>query len=271
MALLVIVQLAWLLWTLKPLAKFTQELNDIEQGNIQLLNEIYPTELQVVADQLNALLNTEQSQRKRYRNALSDLAHSLKTPLAVIQSQQELSQTSIEQVAIINNIIGHQLKRAQTAAGASWHLGIKVNSVSDKLVRVLAKIYQEPLISITQKVNKKAIFKGDEADLSEILGNLLDNACKAAKSQVLLTVSSTENGLIIMVEDNGKGISAEQKTRIFERGIRADSYQQGHGIGLAIVGDLIDSYHGQLTVSVSETLGGAKFKCSFGLGVKRKY
>ena len=265
MVLLVIIQLVWLLWTLKPLAKFTQELGDIENGRANQLSEIYPNELQAVARQLNALLNTEQSQRKRYRNALSDLAHSLKTPLAVIQSQQELSRASIEQVSVINRIIGHQLKRAQTAAGASWHLGIKVNSVSDKLVRVLTKIYREQQISITQHVDQQAIFKGDEADLSEMLGNVLDNACKAAKSHVLLTVVTTEKRLVIIVEDDGKGICAEKQTQIFERGIRADSYQQGHGIGLAIVRDLLDSYDGQLSVLRSETLGGAKFELSFNL------
>jgi two-component system, OmpR family, sensor histidine kinase PhoQ len=263
MALLVIVQMVWLLWTLKPLEKFTQELNDIEQGRTQQINETYPTELQAVARQLNALLNTEQSQRKRYRNALSDLAHSLKTPLAVIQSQKELSRSSIEQVSIINSIIGHQLKRAQTAAGSSWHLGIKVKSVSDKLIRTLHKIYREPQISISQQTDPQAIFKGDEADLTEILGNVLDNACKAAKSQVLLTVTSNENSLIISIEDDGKGVSPEQHAQIFERGIRADSYQRGHGIGLAIVRDLIDSYNGQLSVSTSDTLGGAKFVFSF--------
>lgn len=267
MALLVIVQMVWLLWTLKPLAKFTEELNDIEQGRTQQLNEIYPTELQAVARQLNALLNTEQSQRKRYRNALSDLAHSLKTPLAVIQSQKELNRASIEQVSIINSIIGHQLKRAQTAAGASWHLGIKVKSVSDKLIRTLHKIYREPQISIRQNIDPQAIFKGDEADLTEILGNVLDNACKAAKSQVALTVTAKENVLIITVEDDGKGISPEQHTQIFERGMRADSYQSGHGIGLAIVRDLIDSYNGQLSVSTSEMLGGAKFEFRFHFGL----
>ncbi len=264
MVLLVIVQLVWLLWTLKPLAKFTQELSAIEQGHAQQINENYPSELHAVARQLNSLLNTEQSQRKRYRNALSDLAHSLKTPLSVIQSQKALSRASIEQISIINSIIGHQLKRAQTAAGSSWHLGIKVNAVCDKLVRTLAKIYREPQISISQIVDAQAIFKGDEADLTEILGNLLDNACKAAKSQVSLTVKRTATRLIIIVEDDGKGITPEQQSQIFERGIRADSYQQGHGIGLAIVRDLIDSYNGQLAVSSSATLGGAKFEFSFG-------
>ena len=267
MALLVIVQLVWLWWTLKPLAKFTQELNKIEQGHKNQLSERYPNELQAVAQQLNTLLNTEQNQRKRYRNALSDLAHSLKTPLAVIQSQQGLSRSSIEQVGVINRIIGHQLKRAQSAADASWHLGTKVDLVCDKLTRTLAKIYRDPQILISQEVDQKAIFKGDQQDLTEILGNVLDNACKAAKSQVLLTITQTDIGLIISVEDDGKGLSDEQQLQIFKRGIRADSYQQGHGIGLAIVRDLVDSYNGQLVVSKSEKLGGAKFEFSFAMTV----
>lgn len=266
MALLGGVQLAWLLWTLKPLAKFKQELSDVEQGRAMQLKADYPTELQAVARQLNTLLNTEQSQRKRYRNALSDLAHSLKTPLAVIQSQKDLSQSSFEQITVINKIIGHQLKRAQSAAGSSWHLGIKVSSVSEKLVRTLRKIYRPPEIDITESVDSEAIFKGDESDLTEILGNLLDNACKAAKSKVLLSVTSNDTQLNIAIEDDGQGVSPEQQSQIFERGIRADSYRQGHGIGLAIVRDLIDSYNGTLSVTTSENLGGAKFEISFSQG-----
>lgn len=263
MILLIIVQLLWLLWTLDPLAKFTNELSNIEQGQAQKINENYPDELQAVARQLNSLLNTEQNQRKRYRNALSDLAHSLKTPLAVIQSQKALNHTSSEQISVINNIIGHQLKRAQTAAGSSWHLGIKASIVCDKLTRTLAKIYREPAINIHQAVDEQATFKGDEADLTEMLGNLLDNACKAAKSQVSLTIKIKIARLIIIVEDDGKGIPLELQSQILERGIRADSYQKGHGIGLAIVRDLIESYHGELVISRSEALGGAKFELSF--------
>ncbi len=260
---LVLVQLAWLLWTLKPLAQFKRELNEIEQGKAMQIKAKYPNELQAVAKQLNTLLNTEQRQRQRYRNALADLAHSLKTPLAVIQSQKGLSKSSFEQTNIISRIISHQLKRAQTAAGASWHLGIDVISVSDKLVRTLPKIYCEPQIKITSSVDDPCIFKGDEADLTEILGNLLDNACKAANSQVNLTVSINKGKLCIDIEDDGPGVSPELEADIFERGIRADSYQQGNGIGLAIVADLVDSYQGQLSVSRSETLGGAKFSLSF--------
>lgn len=263
MVFLLVVQFVWLLWTLRPLVKFARELTDIEEGRAQHLDENYPNELQVVAQQLNTLLNTEQTQRKRYRNALSDLAHSLKTPLSVIQSQEGLSQSSVEQVMIINNMIGHQLKRAQTAAGSSWHLGFEVTLVTDKLVRALTKIYQDKPILITANVDSKSIFKGDQADLNEILGNLLDNACKAAKSKVLITVRNTQNKLNIVIEDDGKGINIEKQAMIFERGIRADSYEKGHGIGLAIVRDLVDSYNGELAVSASKELGGAKFTMRF--------
>ena len=263
MLVMLVFQLSWLWWTLRPLARFTQELHYVEQGKSMQLSYQYPTELQAVARQLNILLNTEQTQRSRYRNALADLAHSLKTPLAVIKSQADLSEASSEQVSLINRIIGHQLKRAQTAAAASWHLGISTNEVAAKLLRTLAKIYREPQINLSSEVAAPAVFKGDEADLTEILGNLLDNACKAAKSTVKLTITGDAYQLLICIEDDGPGITEALKNQIFERGIRADSYLQGNGIGLAIVRDLVDSYNGRITVSRSEALGGAKFSISF--------
>lgn len=263
MFVMLVFQLSWLVWTLRPLARFTQELHSVEQGKSMQLSSQYPTELQAVARQLNILLNTEQTQRKRYRNALADLAHSLKTPLAVIKSQADLSEASSEQVSVISRIIGHQLKRAQTAAAASWHLGIRVDEVAAKLLRTLAKIYREPQINLSGEMADAAVFKGDEADLTEILGNVLDNACKAAKSTVKLTVTGDAYQLLICIEDDGPGISEALQNQIFERGIRADSYHQGNGIGLAIVRDLVDSYNGRISVSRSETLGGAKFSISF--------
>ncbi|MCS6095956.1 ATP-binding protein [Shewanella baltica] len=263
MFVMLVFQLSWLVWTLRPLARFTQELHSVEQGKSMQLSSQYPTELQAVARQLNILLNTEQTQRKRYRNALADLAHSLKTPLAVIKSQADLSEASSEQVSVISRIIGHQLKRAQTAAAASWHLGIRVDDVAAKLLRTLAKIYREPQINLSGEMAEAAVFKGDEADLTEILGNVLDNACKAAKSTVKLTVTGDAYQLLFCIEDDGPGISEALQNQIFERGIRADSYHQGNGIGLAIVRDLVDSYNGRISVSRSETLGGAKFSISF--------
>ncbi|MCK8047047.1 ATP-binding protein [Shewanella sp. 1CM18E] len=260
---LLTIQILWLWWTLKPLTRLQNELAAIESGKADQVKGSYPTELNAVAKQLNTLLNTEQNQRKRYRNALADLAHSLKTPLAVIQSQKDLNQQSIEQVSHINRIIGHQLKRAQSAAGSAWHLGIEVVEVSDKLVRNLPKIYCSPAINITEDIDRSAVFKGDGSDLTEMLGNLLDNACKAASSQVVLRVKSTSTHLLIDIEDDGAGINTELHSQILERGFRADTYNQGHGIGLAIVRDLVDSYQGELQIGRSQQLGGAKFQLSF--------
>ncbi|MCG9738626.1 ATP-binding protein [Shewanella insulae] len=263
MLLLLAIQFAWLVWTLKPLARFREELQQVQRGEAEQLSGHYPNELQAVATQLNTLLSTEQRQRSRYRNALSDLAHSLKTPLAVIQSQKDLSPTSLEQVGQINRTIGHQLKRAQSAAGNAWHLGIKVSQVSDKLLRTLVKIHPGVALSYGKAPEDTQIFYGDQSDLTEMLGNLLDNACKAARSRVTLSITSEQGKLIIWVEDDGAGVSSEQRQTILERGRRADTYEKGHGIGLAIVCDLVQSYQGELTIDSSATLGGAKFILSF--------
>ncbi|MBL4911312.1 MAG: GHKL domain-containing protein [Alteromonadaceae bacterium] len=259
MVLLVLVQLVWLKWTLKPLRVLQQELADVEKGERAQLQQDYPQELQQVTNQLNLLLTTEQNQRQRYRNALADLAHSLKTPLAVMQSQQDLSASSQEQLQLINQMIEHQLKRAQSAGQAAWHLGIKIAPIAKKLVNTLAKIYQDKQLTINCIVDENISFKGDEADLMEILGNLLDNACKAAKTQVVLNAHIIDEKLEISIADDGNGIALNKRKDILQRGMRADSYQQGHGIGLAIVRDLVDSYQGELLIEQDVQLAGALF------------
>lgn len=270
MVVFILVQISWLLWTLKPLTVLTHELEQIEKGQKKALDANYPLELQQVTQQLNALLLTEENQRKRYRNALSDLAHSLKNPLAVIQSQTTQSQTTIsadssEQLQRINQIIEHQLKRAQSAGQSSWYLGVQVNQTVNKLIKTLSKIYQDSQLSFTVNIDEKASFKGDEADLMEILGNILDNACKAAKHKVSIKAFTENKKLIIEIADDGEGIEESQQKIILSRGGRADTYQAGHGIGLAIVNDLVSSYQGQLFISKSKALSGASFTIIFDL------
>jgi len=263
MAVFVFVQIVWLLWTLKPLTVLSHELEHIEKGQKKSLDANYPLELQEVTNQLNTLLATEENQRARYRNALSDLAHSLKNPLAVIQSQAEISDSSSEQLQLINQIIEHQLKRAQSAGQASWHLGVQIPPVVDKLISTLAKIYHDKKLIFAVEVDSKAVFKGDESDLMEILGNVLDNACKAAKHKVSINIVIFGTRLSIEIADDGEGIAASQQDVILSRGGRADTYQAGHGIGLAIVNDLVSSYQGQLTITNSTILSGAAFTIIF--------
>lgn len=263
MLVFVVIQVVWLLWTLKPLKVLANELEYIEQGKKNTLDENYPLELQQVTTQLNTLLLTEQNQRKRYRNALSDLAHSLKNPLAIMQSQANLSTTDVAQINLINNIIEHQLKRAQSAGESSWHLGVSVKPILDKLMKSLQKVHQEKQLQFTVEANNEALFKGDETDLMEVLGNVIDNACKAAKQVVMVTVEVNDTQLVIMVEDDGVGIEPSQREAILARGTRADTYHAGHGIGLAIVRDLTSSYQGNLTIKTSTSLGGAAFILTF--------
>lgn len=256
-------QFIWLMWSLKPLSDLKAELADIEQGKTDALKQNYPKELSQVTTQLNALLKAEQKQRSRYRNALSDLAHSLKTPLAVIKSHKNLTVEINEQVDNMNNMVEHQLKRAQSAGHASWHLGTSVKACVDKLLPSLAKIYLDKSLNFIVELDQQAIFKGDEADLLEILGNLLDNACKAAGTTVSLIVCTKANTLSFIIEDDGVGIDDNLKAEILKRGTRIDTYQQGHGIGLAIVRDLVTSYQGELIIARSAKLSGAKFTLVF--------
>lgn len=263
MTVLLILQLVWLKWSLNPLSTLKKELVGIEQGQAELLLAKYPQELELVTKQLNTLLKTEQNQRKRYRNALSDLAHSLKTPLAVMQSQKDLNLTSQEQLTAINRMIEHQLKRAQSAGQFSWHLGVEVATSANKLMTSLEKIYRDKKLDLELDIAPTLIFKGDESDLLEILGNLLDNACKAAVMQVKLCAFQQQQSIVFQVEDDGCGIDPAKQQEILQRGKRADTYQQGHGIGLAIVRDLVESYQGCLSIDKSADLGGAKFTLIF--------
>lgn len=263
MLVFVLIQIIGLLWTLKPLNKLTQELEEIEKGQKKALDNNYPLELHQVTQQVNTLLVTEEKQRKRYRNALSDLAHSLKTPLAVMQSQSDISSSSNQQLQRINQIIEHQLKRAQTAGQFSWHLGVQIQPIVERLIKALAKIYQENHLSFSVNIDKKAVFKGDEADLMEILGNILDNACKAAKHKIVINADCDNQKLTITIADDGNGIDESQQAVILSRGGRADTYQAGHGIGLAIVNDLVKNYQGQLFINNSKVLSGATFTLIF--------
>lgn len=263
MGVLLFLQLVWLQWSLKPLSQLSSEIADIEQGKADHLKQNYPVELKQVTEQLNTLLKTEQHQRSRYRNALSDLAHSLKTPLAVIKGENQSSIVD-QQVDMMTAIVEHQLTRAQSAGHASWHLGINIEQCLQKLLPSLQKIYNDKSLLITHDLGVKvSTFKGDEADLLEILGNLLDNACKAAKEKINVCFFIEKNQLNIIVEDDGVGINEQQKSDILKRGVRADNYQNGHGIGLAIVRDLVSSYDGTLNIENSIKLKGAKFIIKF--------
>ena len=276
--LLIAVQMVIMLWGLQPLKRLSTQLQQLQQGKIRSLDDNYPKEIQPVTANFNAILVQEKQQRERYRNTLSDLAHSLKTPLAVIQSQIGEQQMPMlgEQVDRINQIISHQLKRAVIRVNQQTSVAhtdkISVASMVARLIKILAKVYAEKQITFDNQVSTAHYFFGDEADLLEVLGNLLDNACKYGNNRVTVTSERNVDYLTIHISDNGPGIPEQQRSIVLARGARGDTAQAGQGIGLSVAVDIISSYGGGLEVNNNRGephLEGACFSMSFPMAKNR--
>ena len=247
-------------WGLSPLRKVGVELNRIETGEQQQIEQHYPQEIERLSNNINVLLQHEREQKTRYRNALGDLAHSLKTPLAVLQSSlnsNKQDNTQLEQITRMNSIVEYQLQRAATAGSASIGKSINVKSITNRMLDSLHKVYHDKHIRVNVEVNETVIFKGDEGDLMELLGNLLDNAFKWANQPIEIKADQTNNRLCITVSDDGPGINQHKVEELLQRGKRADQTTAGHGIGLSIVQNIVEAYHGSLKITKSQ-LGGAE-------------
>lgn len=249
---------------LSPINRLVKRISSIEQGKTERIEDSYPPELEHLKDRLNNLLDTEQQQRERYKNSLGDLAHSLKTPLAVLSGMQTLPEEGKEPVAQIDQIIQRQLKRAVAGAGSRWNKKEPIFPIVEKLTNAMEKVYADKYLTIEFDLQEGMSFKGDATDLLELLGNLLDNACKAAKSRVLIQGRQTQQYLELGISDDGPGIPQDKKHLLLERGRRLDSYETGQGIGMSVVSDLVSAYQGQLSISTSE-FGGAKISVRFPL------
>ena len=259
--LLLISQAAILRWGLLPLRQVRLELNKIESGNQQQIEQHYPQEIEQLTNNINLLLQQERNQKTRYRNALGDLAHSLKTPLAVLQSGLKSGNTADdsmkEQISRMNSIVEYQLQRAATAGTSTSAKLLKIEPVINRMLESLKKVYRDKDITLNVLAEDKLTFKGDEGDLMELLGNLLDNAYKWADERIDIIAESEGPKLSIRVLDDGPGIEPEQAQKLLERGVRADQNIAGHGIGLSIVHNIVDVYQGELLIKKS-TLGGAE-------------
>jgi len=254
-------------WVLAPARRLESEIQSVEEGALQTLGEGYPRELAGVVHNLNVLLTGERKRVARYRDTLGNLAHSLKTPLAVIRST--LASSTQDATAIgteidrMSGIVEHQLKRAAASGGALLgQAPVPVEPIVTELRTALMKVYAGKDFSIELAMASDAQFVGDRGDLTELLGNVLDNACKWCSSRVRIAASirpgaSPRETLQIIVEDDGPGISLADRARVFGRGVRTDEKVHGHGLGLAMVRETVDLYGGKLTLDTS-TLGGAR-------------
>jgi len=278
-ALLLLLLLATLRWSLRPLRNVATDLTRVERGERERLSNDYPLELSRLALSINQFIESERLHLSRYRNTLADLAHSLKTPLAVIRNQldsgesgEELRWTVLEQVGRMDQIVAYQLSRAATSGHTTFAAPLPIEAHAEEIVGSLEKVYAERRILCEFDIDPRARFYGEQGDLLELLGNLIENAFKWAHSRVLLTARALpgrdprRGGLELVIEDDGPGIPPDQVDHLLQRGARGDERVQGHGIGLAIVLDLIKAYRGSLEVSRSTVLGGAAFVLKFGVG-----
>ncbi|WP_100658432.1 ATP-binding protein [Alteromonas flava] len=242
---------------LAPVDSIIGNIRAAERGEIEKLTQTYPPELETLKLSINQLLNSEAQQRQRYKNSLGDLAHSLKTPLAVIQSTPQLPEHINEPLQQINAIIQRQLKRAVSGNAQRYPTVLLADTLS-KLVGAMRKVYAEKSLTLGCDIEPGLGVKADETDLMELFGNLLDNACKSAQNTVQISANTFTDSIHIYVDDDGSGINEADANAILNRGERLDTYAEGQGIGLAVVIDLMETYNGQLRIERSP-LGGARF------------
>lgn len=259
-----IIQALFVRWGLAPLRRLEQDLHRIHRGEAEQLDGRYPLELQPVTDGFNRLICSERQQRERYRNTMADLAHSLKTPLAVIAgAHADVAggdyQTLVdEQVQRMNEIVQYQLKRP-VGQRVVLPTAVAVAPLLGRIKSALETVYASRAVEITLAVEPSCHFWGDEGDLMELVGNLTENACKYGGGDVLLRAREVEDGLELSVEDDGPGVPHAQEAVILRRGARLDTSVAGQGIGLAVVVEIVSGYGGEVRVSRSATLGGACF------------
>ena len=272
--LLLLVQGVLLRWGLKPLRRIAVDLGRIEAGESEGLTGQYPTELSSLTGSINSLIQSAKRSQERYRNSLGNLAHSLKTPLAVLQGalesrrSDEMIDALREQVPRMDGIVQHQLKRAAVAARVELPRPVPVEPVIRRLCDALGKVYRNGEIECQLDLDEQARFFGDEGDLMEVAGNLIENAFKYCRGRVEITIQSVVSsrearpGLVIRVADDGDGIEEDDLDRVLYRGERVDQRQVGQGIGLSVADEIVRLYGGELRIGRSAS-GGALFEARF--------
>ncbi len=265
---LLTIQVGIMRWGLNPIKRLVKDLRAMPQQETQHLSGNYPDEITPITDSLNEVLDNEQKQRERYKNTLGDLAHSLKTPLAILQGelQNESSgdrrnaEIMSEQVERMNTIIRHQLQRAVLQTNHQRRTPEAVLPIVQRLCTAMGKVYREKNIRFDVNIAAGTSYPIESQDLFELLGNLIENACKYGKDHVVISAATLTQSLIITVADNGQGIGAAEQQTILQRGARVDTAKPGQGIGLAVSTDIVSAYDGSIDVANSDAYGGAEFR-----------
>lgn len=270
MALLALGMIGAIFWQvrngLRPLFTLQQKVADIREGKAEKVDGTYPSEIAPLADELNTLINHNKDVVERARTHVSNLAHGLKTPLAVLQNEAQTSKSGLSdivrrQTETMKRQVDHHLHRARAAArGQVIGVITPVEEVIMPLARTLEKIYREKDIDFDIKISKGLVFRGEKRDLEEMAGNLLDNACKWTGSKVHIKARMSKNDdrkMVFTVFDDGPGLKKEQYEEALKRGARLDETTPGTGFGLPIVDDLARAYKGGLALGKAK-IGGLR-------------
>lgn len=254
---------------LKPLEALQADINDVREGRRANLDDDYPSEVRPLTEALNLLLEHNRAVVSRAQTHVGNLAHALKTPLAVLRNEalgeSQLDRVVQRQTQTMHENVDHYLKRAQAAARAEA-LGARasVRKAADGLARMMNRLHERDDKYVDVDVPDRLVARAEPQDLDEMLGNLVDNACKWATSQVIISAySEGEDQIVICIDDDGPGLSVEQRAEAVKRGVRLDETAPGTGLGLSIVADLADMHGGQFSLDQSD-LGGLRAKLTLG-------
>ncbi|MEB4592795.1 ATP-binding protein [Candidatus Thiothrix sp. Deng01] len=267
--LVLIAQLALSFWVVAPIKEFENEVKSIEAGERESIDDHYPEELIPVKNALNGLLSYEKGQKQRYKDSLDDLAHSLKTPLAAMQNQLDLlarefidespASTSIKvfdaQIARMREIISHQLRRAMVTNQGAMILSQPLRPVLFRLRDTLQKVYRDKPFEFRINVDEYAKCRMDAEDMMELLGNLVNNACRFCQDIVEISAYHEGNMLVVDIDDDGMGFPTDNPAKLLQRGIREDSKSEGQGIGMAVSTEIVSAIGGKIELLVSPYVG----------------
>ena len=250
---------------LRPLKVLHDEIADVRDGRRDFLTGDFPLEIRPVVDELNQLIRANREVVERARTQVGNLAHALKTPLAVLINEAsaserdgELARLVLEQTAHMRDQVELYLDRARRAALAgTLGAATSVRETLMPILNALQRIYHERSMQVEVDCTEEILFRGEKQDLEEMLGNLLDNAFKYGKSVIVISCTLQGETLVLVVEDDGPGLSPKERKQALRRGQRLDERRPGSGLGLAIVKELAEMYHGGLRLGQS-TLGGLR-------------
>lgn len=253
---------------LVPLRRLRARLLEVRDGRVQAVKGSYPSEVQPLVDDLNSLLAQRDRAVREAQAKAGDLAHGLKTPLAILaqeaerakrEGQPQLAASIGLQIERMRRQIEYHLAQARAAAtGNTPGVRSSVKESAEALARTLHHLYVDRSLSIRIEASDEHFVRVQREDLDEMLGNLLDNACKWAKSRVALSSQARNGEMLIAVEDDGPGITPSLREIVLQRGVRADETAPGSGLGLAIVNRLVELYGGKISLDECAMGGGLK-------------